>query len=127
MPVITSFRSFAPSWNEKKKEWEWEGLFQHFVAVVSVQETLAEGEKGFSFAYADSHTGRLEHGYANIDEARNFTAAKGNTERWVWRTDRPFLLVTAPSLRLKTQEQPWYVRTIITLNYGVFRKDPTGR
>jgi hypothetical protein len=123
VPVVTSFRSFAAAHDEKKKAWLWEGLFQHFVAVIEVQETLDEGEKGFRFTYVDSDTNRREFGYARIEEARNFTAAKGNAETWVWRKNRPFLCVTAPSLRLKTQNQPWYARTVITLNYGIFRTE----
>ena len=35
-----------------------------------------------------------------------------------WISDRPFLLVTAPSLRLGTQAQPWHLRTIIILNFA---------
>ena len=88
--------------------------------MTAVPERIDDGEKGFRFTYADSFTGRLETGYAHVDEARNFTAAKGDEKRWEWLTDRPFLLVTAPTLRLSTQKQPWQLRTIITINYAVY-------
>ncbi len=122
VPLILSFRSFAPQWNEKEEKYLWTGLSGHFVTVVEVQEDLRENEKGFSFQFIDPFTGRREFGYAAIDEARNFTAAKGNAERWEWKTNRPFLLVTAPSLRLQTAEQDWFLRTIIIANYAIGAK-----
>ena len=119
MPVITSVRSFAPEPREGGDH-AWKGLDGHYIVVTAVQDRIDDGEKGFRFTYADSFTGKREHGYANFDEARNFTAAKGDAKIWEWRTDRPFLVVTAPSLRLGTQNQPWHLRTIITLNFAVY-------
>jgi hypothetical protein len=119
VPVVTSVRSFAPQPKEGG-EHAWAGLNGHYVTITAVQERIDDGEKGFRFTYADSFTGRLETGYAHVDEARNFTAAKGDAKRWEWLTDRPFLLVTAPTLRLSTQMQPWHLRTIITLNYAIY-------
>ncbi len=84
---------------------------------------LAVNEMGFRFGYADSATGRIDYGYAYVDEARDFIAAKGNAEKWEWLHDRPFLLVTAPSLRLRTQTVPWSARTIIILNYAIYRDE----
>lgn len=122
MPVLLSVRSFAPEVNARTKEFQWTGLVGHFVAVTEVPETLRSGDKGFPFSFADSYTGKLESGYAFFDEARNFTAAKGDEKNWKWVTDRPFLLVTAPSLRLATQDQAWYLRTTIILNYAIVRR-----
>lgn len=118
-PPLVSFRSFMAKQNGA--EFLWEGLFGHWVAVVEVQDSLAGHERGFRFGFADSWSGRVEHGYVHAEEARNFTAAKGNLKKWEWVTDRPFLLVTAPALRLKTQDAPWFARTFITLNYAVVR------
>ncbi len=123
VPVVTSVRSFAPRLNDGG-EYVWTGLNGHYVTVTAVQERIDDGEKGFRFTYADSFTGRIEKGYAHVDEARNFTAAKGDSKRWEWRTDRPFLVVTAPSMRLSTQKQPWYLRTIIILNFAVYAPEP---
>lgn len=119
VPVIVSVRSFAPEPKEDGNH-VWKGLDGHYITVTAVQERLADDEKGFRFTYADSFTGKLETGYAHVDEARNFTAAKGDARRWEWLADRPFLLVTAPSLRLGTQKQPWHLRTLIILNYAVY-------
>jgi hypothetical protein len=52
----------------------------------------------------------------------DFTAAKGNAEKWEWLTDRPFLCIVAPSLRLQTQTTPWSSRTVIILNYAIYRE-----
>jgi hypothetical protein len=121
MPVVTSVRSFAPK-PKKEGEHVWTGLNGHYITITAVQERIDKDEKGFRFMYADSFTGRLDTGYAHVDEARNFTAAKGDAKRWEWVSDRPFLLVTAPSLRLSTQKQPWHLRTIIILNYAVYAR-----
>jgi hypothetical protein len=120
VPALLSLRSFAPTRRSGGEGYEWSGLMGHWVTVVSVQEEVAENEKGFRFTYLDPATGKAEHGYVFCDEARNFTAAKGDAERWEWKGDRPFLLVTAPSLRLLTQSQSWHVRTIVTVNYAVY-------
>jgi hypothetical protein len=111
VPVVTSIRSFAPRPPAAGGEPVWTGLDGHYVTVTAVQERIDDGEKGFRFTYADSFTGKLETGYAWVDEARNFTAAKGDAKRWEW--------VTAPSMRLSTQKQPWHARTIIILNFAI--------
>lgn len=118
-PPLVSFRSFEA--RRQGEEFLWHGLFGHWVTVVEVPSSLPQNEKGFRFGYADPYTGRVEYGYVHVDEARNFTSARGNAETWEWVSDRPFCLVTAPSLRLKTQDAPWFARTLITLNYAVFR------
>ncbi|MGJ8695465.1 MAG: hypothetical protein ACSHYF_04055 [Verrucomicrobiaceae bacterium] len=119
MPII-SFRSFGASYTEEGGGWLWKPLYGHFVLMTEIQEELAEGEKGFRFRFADSATGQVETGYAHLSEARNFTAVKGSQKDWVWAPNRPFLVVTAPTLRLKVQDHEWYARTFITLNHAVY-------
>ena len=122
-PPLLSVRSFyAKDQGKEGKEFLWEGLHGHWVTVVDIQPDLADNEKGFRFGYADPSTGKIEYGYAYFDEARSFTAAKGNAEKWEWLTDRPFLCVVAPSLRLQTQTTPWSSRTVIILNYAIYRE-----
>jgi hypothetical protein len=122
-PPLVAFRSFVAKPAGKDKEFLWEGLLGHWVSVVELPAELAQNEKGFRFGYVDPGTGKLEYGYAFAEEARNFTAAKGDLKKSAWITDRPFLLVTAPSLRMRTQEAPWFARTTITLNYAVVREE----
>lgn len=119
LPPIVSVRSFAALNNGK--EHLWEGLHGHWVTIVEVPKALAEREKGFRFGFLDPELGTLEYGYAYAEEARDFAATKGNNEKWVWLSNRPFLLVAAPSLRLHTQDQPWHARTTIILNYAIYR------
>ena len=121
-PII-SFRSFTPKYYDELEEWLWSPLMGHFVTVISVPDQIEEGEKGFRFRFADSATGKIETGYAHLSEARNFVAQRGDKVNWEWKKDRPFLLVTAPSLRLKTQKSEWFLRTIITLDYGIYASD----
>jgi hypothetical protein len=119
LPPIVSVRSFAALSNGKEQLWE--GLHGHWITLVEVPAALAEREKGFRFGFLDPESGKLEYGYAYAEEVRNFAAAKGNREKWVWLSNRPFLLVTAPALRLRTQDQPWHARTNIILNYAIYR------
>lgn len=121
VPVITSIRSFSPYYDEDKKEYFWKGLAGHWVTIVKVQETIAKNEKSFWFQYLDPATGLLEHGTIYFDEARNFTVIKGDSKNYKWVGNRAFLCINAPSLRLYTQKQAWYFRTVITLNYAVYR------
>lgn len=118
-PII-SFRAFAPKFYEENDQWIWDPLLGHFVTLLEIQEAIAEGEKGFRFRFADSATGKIETGYAFLSEARNFVAIKGDQRNWKWVDKRPFILVNAPSLRLKTQEKEWFLRVIITLNHAVY-------
>lgn len=119
MPII-SLRAFGPKYYDELEEWLWDPLGSHFVTIIEMQEEIAEGEKGFRFRFADSATGKIEAGYVHLSEARNFVAMRGDQRNWKWKKDRPFLLVTAPSLRLHTQKKEWFLRTIITLNYGIY-------
>lgn len=121
VPVVTSIRSFGPYYDEEKKAHFWKGLAGHWVTVVKVQETIADNEKSFWFQYVDPFTGKLEHGTIYFDEARNFTVIKGDSKNYKWVGNRAFLCINAPSLRLYTQDQSWYFRTVITLNYAVYR------
>ena len=118
-PII-SFRAFAPKFYEESDKWMWDPLRGHFVTVLEIQKEIAKDENGFRFRFADSGTGKVETGYAFVSEARDFTAIKGDRRNWKWLNKRPFLLVNAPSLRLKTQEKEWFLRTVITLNHAVY-------
>lgn len=122
LPVPFAIRSFGAKIDEVKSRYFWYGLSQHFVTVVEVQEQLEENEKGFKFEFVDSDTGKREFGYICFDEARNFSAIKGNTETYEWLSDRPFLQVIAPSLRLQTNKLGFHQRSIMTANFGIFEK-----
>lgn len=119
LPVVFSVRAFTARFNEPKDKFLWEALTTHYVVIDRVQPELKDNEKGFAFEYLDSNSGQREYGYIHLGEARNFTAARGNAEHWKWIPDRPFCLVTAPSLRLGTQKQKFHLRTIITANYVI--------
>ncbi len=118
-PPILAVRSFYAK--QEKDTFLWNGLCGHWVTVVDLPRSIPDREKGFRFGFADPGSGRVEYGYAYAEVVRDFTAAKGNAERWEWISGRPFLLLTAPALPLYTQKAPWHSRTIVTLNYAVYR------
>jgi hypothetical protein len=122
-PPLVSVRSFYA--NHSGNEFKWDALDGHWITLVEIAPVLTTNELGFRFAYADAATGRIDYGYAYVDEARNFAAAKGNAEKAEWLPDRPFLLLTAPSLRLGTQTVRWSDRTTIILNSAVYREEKT--
>lgn len=120
VPVIVSLRSFAPDRTGKNESIVWNGLGGHYVLLYKVPESLEAAERGFSFEYLDPNGPKIGTGYIYFEGLRNFTAAKGNSEKWIWLKDSPFLLVNAPSLNtLKLQKQKWYWRTIVTLNHAI--------
>lgn len=121
IPIIVSLRSFSPHRSSKNKgEIVWNGLGNHFVIVTGIPSSIKSYEKGFSFEYLDANGPKRATGYIYIEDIRNFTAIKGNTKQWKWLTDSAFLLVNVPSLdTLKVQDQDWYWRSIITLNYAI--------
>jgi hypothetical protein len=129
LPPVLELRSFAA--RPYGKDYRWDALAGHLVALVEIQPALAEGEKGFSFRFADSLSGRVEFGYLHLEEARSFAATKRFTvsaqgkEQWEWLAGFPYLQVTAPSLRLLTDREPWHARTTITLRYALYRKAPS--
>ena len=119
-PVLTSFRSFVARKKEGKEKPLWYGLGNHFVAVTKVQDELRPNEKGFSFEFMDSESGKKEFGYLYFDQARNFTAKRGNAQHFEWKRNRPFLCAVIPSLSLKTNETEFFQRTFICASFAVF-------
>lgn len=103
----------------------WNGLFGHWLCVLSVSELRDDEPTGFLLECADSGTGRVIPVFCHTEQHRNFTATLGfdvdeaGKEVWKWQSDRPYLLVTAPDLNLRTSNQDWYERTIVTLRYLV--------
>jgi len=125
-PPLLSIRSFCARRDPEKggrdeDAFEWQGLGGHWVAVVEVQAELAKDEEGFRIGFVDSESGKLLFGYAFAEEARNFTAARGDAEKWEWVTNRPFLLLAAPRPTMSVQDAPWHSRAIVTLNFAITR------
>ena len=122
-PPIIDLRSFAA--RPAGKDYLWNGLMGHLVAVVEVQPKLSEDDNGFWFRYADSLTGKVETGLAhlatrNFTATRRFSVGKDGSEQWEWVSDYPYLVVSSPTLRLGTDKEPWHDRTNIVLRHAVF-------
>jgi hypothetical protein len=120
-PPLVSLRSFVASERVSPPGFEWMGKSNHCVAIVDLPKKMSDSELGFRFGYLDSYTGKLDYGYAYVESIRPFTAAKGDDANWQWVADSPFLLAVTPSLPMVTAETPWYDRSIIDLNYAIFR------
>jgi hypothetical protein len=117
---IVRVRSFAPGWYPQRGAYLWDGLAAHWIAILGVPRELGGDARGFAFDYADPDGGTLERGYAGIESQREFTAARGDTIHWTWLAGRPFLLVTASGLEsLGRARQPWFLRTIVTLDHAI--------
>jgi hypothetical protein len=119
-PPIIHLRSQAAQWNEVKKEFVWEGICGHILTVVAIPEH-PNPDGGFELGYVDSQSGAKGCLFAYA-EVRNFVAQKGNTERFEWLPDKPFLAVSSPALLLNTQKQAWQARTLIYLHYGIYKE-----
>ena len=123
VPPIVEFRSFAA--RQVEEEHKWFGLMGHFMVILEVSQTLPDGPKGFTFEFADSYTGKIEHGYLHIEEIRNFTSTRKlsvsdkGAKSWEWVTDYPYLKVTAPSHRLMEGDETWHARTMVVLRYVI--------
>jgi hypothetical protein len=119
-PPLVSLRSFATAVDPQMQDgYSWNGVSGHFVVVTRVPVKLADRELGFPFEFIDPLSGRVESGYVYLERRRAFLAAKGNSARYEWKRGSPFLLVVAPTLSMGTDEQPWWARSIVTLNYVI--------
>ncbi len=116
-PPIILLNSQAALQNEAKKDFFWEGIHGHFVTIVAIPER-PNSDGGFELGYVDSFTGTQENLFV-YPEVRNFTATKGHLE---WIPNKPFLVISGPSVVLNTDKQPWYARTLIYLHYGIYKE-----
>lgn len=121
LPPIIDVQSYAA----RPTGWRflWDRLAGHFVVVVEVQPVIEDGDKQFWFRYADSLTGRVERAFASLEEARPYSATRHFTPnpdgslKWTWLEGFPYLVVSAPSLRMGTDREPFQSRTIIVLRH----------
>lgn len=121
-PPVISLRSFAAQKDTNDNTFKWQGVSAHVIVITKIPASLEPFQKGFSFTFIDPDSATLSEGYLHIEEMRRFAAIKGSSEtNFVWLDGSPFLLVTSPILNLNSNQQEWYCRTLITLNYGVGR------
>jgi len=115
--VLVRLRSFSEQRHGGPPKWN--GLIGHWILVTGVPAELAARRRGFPFEYLDPASGTSAAGYVYI-AVRNFTAAKGNTKNWAWRSNRAFLLVNVPEMTvLGLAGEPWHRRTIVTFDFAI--------
>jgi len=81
---------------------------------------------GCVFRYVDPWTGKVAEGYIYSETTRGFQSVKGTAQRSEWK-DASFLNLVSPPLKLRTDEHRWYLRTLITLDYGLGEFGDEGR
>lgn len=118
-PLIVHLRSFYAAENKPGEGILWHGLLGHFVVVTGVPKELSEGALGFTVEYADPAGGKRAEMYLSAETVRPFTAAEGNSERWVWKRNSPFLIAHAPSIPLRRQQRSRHERTTVVLHHWI--------
>jgi hypothetical protein len=116
-PVVVSVRSFGAVKHDDK--FLWEGLGAHAIVITRVPKKLQSYQQGFAFEFIEPSKPSLREGYLYCEEVRSFQAIKGAGQKDFKWLDNSFLTITAPSLNIETNKQPWYARTFLMLNYGV--------
>ncbi|MFC1866877.1 hypothetical protein ACFL0H_01910 [Thermodesulfobacteriota bacterium] len=119
VPVVAHIRSFAAKRNHENEKMYWYSLSSHYVTITKIPERLSGYEKGFIFEYIDPYRAEIESGYIGVEMNRGFNAKIGANKNYKWIKGKSLLLVRAPSLNLKTSEQRWHNRSIMTLNYVI--------
>ncbi len=95
---------------------------EQWACIVGLPEKLEPGALGFAVRFADSSTGQVQEAYFYAEQFHSFSGRKGNDRASAWVMGRPYLLAVTPCLPLGVQKAPWFARTTITLEYGIFRE-----
>jgi hypothetical protein len=131
-PPVLMFRAFAAKTPQEAEAESWHGLFGHAVALLQIQKSVEAEDAGFWIRFADSTSGKIEHGFVYAERNQNFTATRefelseDGTLNWNWISDFPYLLAQAPSLSLLTEREPWNVRTTVTLQHAILYAGSAG-
>jgi len=117
VPVVVHLRSFSVGPDPKTSEPVWKGLSSHYGVITKIPAELKSYDLGFSFEYVDPAGGKTYSGYLSEENIHPFAAAKGNTEKWEWLSNSPYLLATLPAVGL--EEVHWSQRKIFVLSYAL--------
>ncbi len=126
-PPLLEVRAFGANTGDAQHP-VWDGLSGHWLALIGLEPAaLPEAASGFLCRFADSASGRAITAFAHTELQRSFTATHGFTvksdgaEDWHWISGRPYLLLSAPDLSLRTGTRRWHERTLLALTYAVHR------
>jgi hypothetical protein len=137
VPIITTIRAFAAR-KQKDNRFQWEGIAQHSILIVSLPEKISDQSQGFMFRFIQPSNGKLCEGYIYTESIREFQAIKAtccytyeedthefkpmegsySDSEWI---ANGFLHLVSPSLSLNTGREPWYARTFLALTCGLGR------
>jgi hypothetical protein len=121
-PPIVRLGAYVPANDTSNPNaWTWSRAGEHWACIVGLPEKLEPGALGFPYRFADSFTGKVQDGYY-YSQPHSFSGRKGNDRSGYWVPHRPFLMAVTPSLPLGLEKTPWFLRTEIALEYGIFRQ-----
>jgi hypothetical protein len=137
VPIIGSINSFAAR-KQKDEMFQWKGICGHFILIFGVPRQINGDGQGFLFQFIEPGIGKPCEGYVYSETVRPFVAAKSSSTGYIYSEtakqfvpikgsheskwiENGFLHVISPSLPLRTQNEPWYARTFLTLDFGLGR------
>ena len=115
-PPIVAIRSQVAGWDQAKGRFLWRGVSNHAMTVVGLSPSQ-NADGSFTFECVDSALGRRITIFAYIDP-RNFAAPVADE----WVPNRPFLTVCGSSVFMGTNRQNWNERTLVYLNYMIYKQ-----
>ena len=123
LPPVISLRSYVARKHQgPSSDIRWGPARAHFVVVTSVPKKLAAHDLGFRFEYVDPNGGKTGSAWVFAEQHLSFRAFRGSNGAGDWLNGKPFLLVVAPSIvSLQPKKAEWSDRTIVTLDYAVYR------
>ena len=123
LPPVISLRSFVARRHDGPASlFRWEMARAHYVVVTSVPKKLADHDLGFRFEYVDSNGAKTGSAWVYTEKHLSFRAFRGSNGIGEWLDGKPFLLVNAPSIySLQPKNAEWSDRTIVTLDYAIYR------
>ncbi|PQO33438.1 hypothetical protein C5Y96_11380 [Blastopirellula marina] len=125
---LLSVRAMAAEHNKKDDKYEWNSKGGHWIAIHAVGEVTSD-QRGFTFSFSDSLSGKICTGYLYIDLERpavvplDFTADDKGTEKWNWVSNSKTLTLIAPDMPLGTKRAKWHERTFIAVRYLISAED----
>jgi hypothetical protein len=120
-PPVLSLRSWIARDYGGSIGFRWDNQLHHYVSVVDLPPSIIDGDSGFRFGYLDPAHGRLQYGYIYAEQLRPFAARREEGTSTEALSGDPFLVAVTPTLSLDSPAVTFHDRTIIVLNYAIFR------
>lgn len=117
-PVVLLICSQIAKWSDERKEHLWESVAGHYVTAVGISDKI-NNDGSFVIEYIDPFDGG-KYQMLVYSDVRNFAAFKGPKSYGRWVGNRPFPVLSGGAINLRTDEAPWYSRTLTYMQYAIF-------